>query len=263
MKYLRLTVFIAFVLTLALFVVYEDYLSRHADDTIPTIVFDTDALALPVTSTEADLLSGVYAYDEKDGDLTDHVIVERVSNFTETGVASVTYAVVDDDLHVVKARRALHYTDYRAPRFSFHTDMRFEAGAKFNLLDIIGADDLIDGDISAKVKLISSELNASVPGVYKCQAQVTSSMGDVSYLEFNVTIYEAHPQPIRIELSEYLVYLNAGDAFDPASYYRGDQSPRIVSGVNTDEPGQYKVYYHLDTPEGATGVAELFVIVEE
>jgi hypothetical protein len=99
--------------------------------------------------------------------------------------------------------RTLVYTDYRPPRFTFKSDMRFEAGEKFNLIDLIGATDLIDGDISEKVKLISSELNASVPGVYNCQAQVTNSKGDVSYLEFTVTIAQA-ANVLQELLSQYV-----------------------------------------------------------
>ena len=105
MKYLRISVFIAFLIVFALFIVYEDYLARSTDTSEPVISFDEDTVRLPVTATEEDLLSGVTAYDQKDGDLTSRVIVESISNFSEPGVSTVTYAVVDGDNHAVKAHR--------------------------------------------------------------------------------------------------------------------------------------------------------------
>lgn len=272
MKYLRISVFIAFLIVFAFFIVYEDYLTRRTDTSYPVISFDADTIYLSVTATETDLLNGVTAYDQKDGDITSRLIVESISNFSEPGVSTVTYAVVDDDNHAVKARRTLVYTDYEPPHFTFKSDMRFGAGEKFNLLDLIGATDLIDGDISSKVKLISSELNSSVPGVYTCQAQVTNSKGDVSYLEFNVTITEAVAAPLDVELTDYLVYLKVGDSFVPGDYYEGTFRygstadvgfPRIVNGVSTKAAGAYKAYYYQETADGAEGVAELLVIVED
>ncbi len=272
MKYLRISVFIAFLIVFALFIVYEDYLARRTDTSYPEILFETDTIELPVTATDADLLVGVTAYDRKDGDITSRVIVEAISNFSEPGIATVTYAAVDNDNHAVKARRTLVYTDYAPPRFTFASDMRFNAGGKFNLLDLIGATDLIDGNISPKVKLISSELNASVPGVYQCQAQVTNSKGDVSYLEFNVTITQAADVSLDVELTDYLIYLHVGDSFMPGNYYKATLQygnpvelgfPRIENGVSTKAPGAYKAYYYQETADGAQGVAELLVIVED
>lgn len=272
MKYIRASVFIGFLIVLAFFIVYEDYLARHTDTSYPVISFDTDTISLSVTSTNSDLLSGVTAYDRKDGDITSRVIVESISNFSSRGTSTVTYAVVDNDNHAVKARRTLAYTDYMSPRFHFQTDMRFEAGSSFNLLSLIGATDFIDGDISSKVKLISSELNASIPGVYKCQAQVTNSKGDVSYLEFNVTITETASIPLDVELTDYLIYLKVGDAFNPVDYYKHSllyaneietNGPRIVNGVSTKAAGTYKVYYYVEASDGAQGAAELLVIVED
>jgi hypothetical protein len=272
MKYLRISVFITFLIVFAFFIVYEDYLTRRTDSSYPVISFDADTIRLPVTATDADLLTGVTAYDQKDGDITSRVIVEGISNFSDPGTSTVTYAVVDNDNHAVKAHRTLVYTDYRPPRFTFKSDMRFEAGEKFNLLDLIGATDLIDGDISEKVKLISSELNASVPGVYNCQAQVTNSKGDVSYLEFTVTIAQAANVSLDVELTNYLIYLKVGDPFAPGDYYKDTlryaipvdvQSPRIVNGVSTQAPGAYKAYYYQESADGAEGVAELLVIVED
>ncbi len=272
MKHLRTSVFVAFLIVFAFFVVYEDYLARHTDVSYPEIRFDSGTLSLPVTASDEDLLSGVTAYDEKDGDITSRIIVESISNFSSPGVSTVTYAVVDNDDHAVKAHRTLIYTDYVHPRFTFQSDMIFEAGTKFNLLDLIGATDVIDGDISEKVKLISSELNTSVPGVYQCQAQVTNSKGDVSYLEFNVTITGATDLPLDVELTDYLIYLNVGDTFIPGDYYKDTLRfgtpvdvgfPLIQNGVSTKTAGTYKAYYDQETADGAQGVAELLVIVED
>lgn len=271
MKIIRVAVALITIVVTGIFIFYEDKYVKNADDTIPQISFITDTLSVPVTAGNEDLLGGVVAYDAKDGDITSRLIVERISNFSEPGKCEVTYSVVDSDNHVMKASRSLIYEDYKAPVFSFADDMIFEVGSSLSVLDNLRASDLIDGDISSRVKLISSDLITSAAGVYRLQAQVTNSKGDVSYLEFNVTMVESRKYLADIELTDYLIYLEKGAAFDPMDYYSGasydgqpieDAIPVAHSTVNTSAPGSYTVRYEIESASGVSGMTELLVIVE-
>ncbi len=272
MKVFRIMVVLVFLLVAGMYVGF--YLHNRAikDDTLPQITFDSDVLLVSVDADEADLLRDVRAFDEKDGDLSHLVMVEKISNFIEKGLCNITYAVVDSDRHTVKATRRLQYTDYRAPRFTLSEAMRFEVGTSFNILDSLGAVDVIDGDISGKIKFTSSDLIASTPGVYSMKAQVTNSKGDVSYLRFNVTIIPSRRSSLQVSLTDYLIYLKQGDDFTPKEYLLqvdyGDQPLTdyhldVFSDVNTGYPGVYRVNYQVKDSREYIGENELIVIVEK
>ena len=272
MRLFRFLVVLVFVLVAGVYAGFYFVNQARLDQTIPEITFAAQVLDVPVDADEAALLMDVKAIDGKDGDITNRVIVEKISNFVEKGLSNITYAVVDSDRHTVKATRRVRYVDYRSPRFTFSRPMRFDVGTNFNILQALGAVDMIDGDISDKVKLIGSDLSVNAPGTYMMQAQVTNSKGDVSYLRFNVTMKPAQRQTLQVNLTEYLVYLKQGEALNPSSYigevtlntrpvteYTVDISPDI----DTAFPGVYQAVYKASDGRGNTGETELTVIVEE
>lgn len=272
MRLFRILAVALFILVAGVYAWFHFYNQTHTDLTIPQISFATAVLEVPVDASEADLLRDVSAQDGKDGDLTGRVIVEKISNFVEKGLSGVTYAVVDNDRHTVKATRRVLYTDYRSPRFTLSRPMRFDVGSSFNILKAIGAVDMIDGDISGKIKLIGSDLMVNTPGVYSMQAQVTNSKGDVSYLRFNVTMTQARRLPLQVSLKEYLVYLDTGDPFTPEDYLlqvtQGvepvtEYDLQVDSSVDTSRPGTYTVLYTVSDSRGPAGESELAVVVEE
>jgi hypothetical protein len=263
---------VVFILVTGVYAWFHFYNQANTDLTIPQITFETDVLEVAVDADESALLRDVRAQDEKDGDLTARVIVERISNFVEKGLSNITYAVVDNDRHTVKATRRIRYIDYRSPRFTFSQAMRFDAGSGFNILKSLGAVDMIDGDISNKVKLTGSDLLVNTPGNYKMQAQVTNSKGDVSYLHFNVTIVQPRRGALHVNLTDYLVYLKRDAGFDPNVYFKDvtlndlpvtNYKLEVSSQVATNIVGSYQVYYMITDERGNIGETDLAVIVEE
>ena len=53
----------------------------------PEISMDNSEISVSIHADEAELLSGVTAYDAKDGDVTDSLAVEHISNFIEKRAA--------------------------------------------------------------------------------------------------------------------------------------------------------------------------------
>ncbi len=272
MRLFRILSILLFILVSGVYAWFHFYNEANSDLTYPEITFETNVLEVPVDADEAALLTGVRARDEKDGDLTGSVIVEKISNFVEKGLSNVTYAVVDSDSHTVKATRRVRYAGYRSPRFTFGRAMRFDVGSNFNILQSVGARDMIDGDISGRVKLTGSDLSVNVPGIYSMQAQVTNSKGDVSYLRFNVTMTVPRRGALEIALTDYLVYVKAGQSFDPDSYVQEvtlndepvtEYTLDIASEANLMKAGVYRVGYLAADARGNTGETELIVIVEE
>ena len=276
------------------------------DDTkSPQIQIDQEILEVSVGADEAALLQGVSAKDNADGDVTDSLIVEKISSLAKDHTATVTYAAFDRSGNVAKASRTLKYMDYQSPKFSQNQSLTFSANSMQNILSFMGATDAIDGDISSRVKgtLLSNANSLNEPGLYQVEFRVTNSMNETVYLTLPVEVYPAGTYNANVELSDYLVYVKTGTAFDPESYLEKvvvgtreyslkNQDPtrqekirvyfnryvdpdsvsepnvRVVnvdmlSDVDTKTPGVYSVAYTVDCDGLYTGYARLNVVVEE
>lgn len=276
------------------------------DDTkSPQIQIDQEILEVSVGADDAALLQGVSAKDNADGDVTDSLIVEKISSLAKDHTATVTYAAFDRSGNVAKASRTLKYMDYQSPKFSQNQSLTFSANSMQNILSFMGATDAIDGDISSRVKgtLLSNANSLNEPGLYQVEFRVTNSMNETVYLTLPVEVYPAGTYNANVELSDYLIYVKIGTAFDPESYLEKvvvgtreyslkNQGPtrqekirvyfnryvdpdsvsepnvRVVnvdmlSDVDTKTPGVYSVAYTVDCDGLYTGYARLNVVVEE
>ena len=84
------------------------YLSR--DKVPPVISFsEADALTYEEGTTDEELLRGISAYDDVDGDVSDSLKVEFVAADPENGTVTVTYAARDKSNNVAKASQILKY----------------------------------------------------------------------------------------------------------------------------------------------------------
>ena len=239
------------------------------DRTRPQITFDQERLYVEAAAGEPDLMQGVRAYDEKDGDLTARVIVESVSDEIEPGTVRVRYAVYDNDGHAAEASRLLTYNGYAAPRFSLSEDLVFDTNETVNVLGKLTAVDAIRGDVSADIRVSSEDLEAGVEGEYTVTVQAPGSLGDMARIDLPVSIERCEVLAPAIRLSDYLVYLKTGDAFDARSYISEvtggipAENVQIESGVNTAAPGVFRVDYRVQDGMGCTGHTVLNVVVEE
>ena len=118
MKKLRWFAITLFLLSVVLYALDQNQIRRKTDQTIPKISMDQDEIQVSVKDPEKVWKKGITAYDEKDGDITDSLVIESVSTFLEKGRRLVSYAAFDRDGHVAKASRQLIYTDYHSPKIS-------------------------------------------------------------------------------------------------------------------------------------------------
>ena len=271
MRILRITVSSLFVVILFLFCFFW-YQQSGADQSYPVISIENNVLNVSILATDADLLEGVTAYDEKDGDISHKIIVESISRFTDPGVSVVVYAVCDGDNHAVSASRKIVYTDYTPPRFTLSGSLVFGISQDINIRRILGAVDSIDGDISDKVIITANEYTSNVAGVNYISAKVTNSKGDMINIRIPVYVEEMHLSAPVIELEQYILYLRAGEFFDPAANLLSalDASGNDImwdvqldTNLDTDTPGMYEVHYRVTDSADRKGHAILTVIVED
>ena len=281
-RYLLLSVVLA--AAIALFGVYLFMTDLTKDTTAPVFTVEEGLLEISVADPQEILMTGVTALDDRDGDVTASVLVESVYGISDDHVTTVTYAAFDRAGNVSKIQRQVRYTDYREPRFELSHSLCFPKTTGFDLLEYVGATDVIEGDIRRRVRatLVSDTRNIDEIGSHVVRLQVTNSMGDTVVQELPVEIYNPEWYTASVELDSYLIYLEQGDTFLPGDHLKefvvrgekidisrgvpNDIYSNIRSGVNTRVPGVYTVEYTLTksiNQESFSGRAILVVIVQD
>ncbi len=270
MRLLRLLVAILFTIMVVLFAIFYIGEKINTDKTLPVISVEGEMIDVSFKATEEELLKGVTAYDEKDKDITDKIIVESVSKFLDTGVCKVTYAVCDNDNNVANATRKIRFKNYESPKFSMNASTCYSIYEKINISDVITAYDCIDGDISKSIIVTSEDFMSSVAGVFSIEVSVTNSKGDMSVIKIPLVVEDRSISSPKIELSDYLIYADVGEEIDFSQYLVSAKdnkgadvmsSIRIETNADMNQEGTYSIHYYVTDSKGAQGHTILNVIV--
>lgn len=271
MRILRICSCAAFAVILAVFLFFYIREERNTDATWPVITIEEQLIDVSLRPTDEELMKGITAYDGKDGDITEKLVVESISRFTEPGISTVTYAVCDSDQHVSVAIRKIRYIGYTSPQFYMNRSLVFSVAELPDIGSVLGAKDSIDGDISDRIIITASDYASNTIGVFSISAQVSNSKGDTIYLDLPVYIEDISAAAPKITLSEYLVCLEAGEAFDPAAYLdsaaAGDGTELTAavwteSSLDSNTEGVYSVHYYVTDSAGRQGHTVLTVLIE-
>ncbi len=271
-KLLQKITLIIFSVTLVAFVLFTMIAEFTTDRTLPEITIATEELEISVKDKKDVLLSGVTAYDGKDGDITDRILIESVSKFIEPGLCEVTYAVADTDSHVTKKTRTIRYTDYTKPEFYMKRALVYSVEEALDIRSAVGARDCIDGDISDKVTILATDYIENTAGVFTVSLQVTNSMGDSIYLDVTVHVEGNETMAPEIQLDKTLIYIKKGEKPIFEDYIKEVtvngvlmKSYNLLVSTNFDSetPGTYNVHYYISTDGGYEGHSILTVVVEE
>lgn len=258
--------------------------SGRTDHTAPEITIATPEIELSVSSSEAELLQGVTAWDDVDGDVTDSLVVESLYGITADSRVTVTYAAFDSAGNVTKAERQVYYSDYESPRFMLSRALVYEFGEVADVMSSVGATDVLDGDIQRSIKatMLTSGTSVTEEGTHDVQFRVTNSLGDTAHLVLPVEVYPYGTYNADLTLTEYLVYLPAGAEFEPEEYLLQFATPleqfdlqaaqsgalqiKIDNTVDMQTPGVYPVMFTVSCTDSTinryTGYSKLIVVVE-
>lgn len=226
MRKLRVLTLLFFMASAAGFGAYQMKYIKMEDNEAPVISYDAKELQVSVeNSGDEILLQGVRAQDNRDGDVSNSLVVVSRSKFKSKGKCEVSYAAFDEAGNVGAARRTLIYEDYVSPHFELSEPLIFaKSTTSYVLVDKVTAEDCLDGDISNIVKYSFGEdkLPHNATGVQQVVFQVTNSSGDTVDLPLEMEILSEEdfklPYP---ELTDYLVYTKVGEAINPTEYIRG------------------------------------------
>lgn len=285
MKQLRIAILVFFLAAASVFTYTFVKRRLTVDYNAPVITADEDVLYVSVDSTDEDLLRGMSARDNIDGDVTGTLVVTSRSKFVSKGRLHVNYAAFDSNKNVGVASREVVYTDYISPRFHLYEPLRYASGTSgVDYLENVTAEDCLDGNLTQQIKISlgnTTTLSGEATG-QPVTFQVTNSGGDTAVIELTISKEEyllfSQAAPA---LKDYIAYMPAGGALNFRSYIVGIWSAGLVksfddtrytsanisvdeSGLDRSTPGVYKVIYTLNGLEGEElGTAELFVVVEE
>lgn len=225
---------------------------ENIDTKEPKLEAASDTLKVSINATEDELMQDVVAEDDKDGDVSDSIIIENITKKLggKENQFEITYAGFDKSSNYGRLTRTLVYKDYRKPHFALSQELRFSSTESVSLLDYVTADDCIDGDISPFITIDGEDAfreNASA-GIYDCTVSVSNSVGDTVDLPLQVEIYEDNydERSFRpsVVLTDYLIYHKKGKELDLNSlidhvedqgYCKIDNGPMVAVRNNKGE----------------------------
>lgn len=287
MRRLRITIVIVFILSGIAFLSYRVADRVLSDHTPPVITSDSDTITVSVAATDTELLAGLKAEDDRDGDLTDSIRISSMSNFTEPGKRTISYVVFDSSNQAATLTRNLEYTDYVSPEIHQTEPLRFSLSKRndISLTENMTAQDCLDGDITNQIRASYGDTYITDEGSYTVTVQVSNSAGDTCSVPVNVTVTSDSDPSEREKyypvLSEYIAYTSIGVPIDPASYLiglerngtrylfdtdgamlpAGREGVVITGNVDYNTAGTYTLDYQFTGTGGVTASTKLAVVV--
>ena len=286
MRLLRNIILICFLITAGIYGAVFARQKITEDNQSPVITADSDEITVSVQDMDENLLQGMSAADDKDGDVTSSLVVVSKNDFITKGIRKVNYAAFDSHNNVGIYTRKITYSDYRSPRFRSEKPFHFvysDDGSSSTVFSQVTASDVLDGDLTASIRVVYGSASESGT-VYPVVMSVTNSAGDTASISVNAyredTTSFAIPTPA---LREYIVYTSVGERINPARYLTGYYRNGFKTDFSNDSryheediqwddstvdystPGEYVIIYRLlnnEETEGELGQAELYVIVE-
>lgn len=279
MRILRNSLLILFVVTSVIFGINQYRSYKDRDNVVPVITADSDSLHLSVKATDNDLLKGVSAHDDRDGDVSSSLLVAGKSNFIEDGVIRVDYAAFDSHNNVGTYSRRVIFDDYHSPRFSSEKPLVLHSESTYDF-SFFQATDVLNGDISHKIKILTDSNTATSSSEYPIEIEVTNDYGDVEKLDLIMDVVTTREYNLQYPaLKEYIVYIPVGDEVDFRSYLIGirkgdkilsfDESEYTPDSVEIEDyidfytPGKYTVTFSLWQSYTLTTNTKMVVIVTE
>lgn len=272
MRYLRLVTISIFVAACAV-LCWTLYSVSRQDTVAPQIADSVGELHLKVSAEDSMLMQGLTATDDRDGDLTDRILVERYSRFSQPGVCRVSYVVFDESNNFCRYQRTVVYDDYVSPRLQLEQPLMYQLGEQISIIDRVRLYDCLDGDITHALKLESSNVPSDNVGTYEIEMHATNNYGDEIYAKVPLNIGVYSMDAPQIQLKQYLAYVTVGEEFAPLDYVEsvkdraGDLIPveqiNVINQVDLSKPGGGQVCFEVADQRGMIGVMYLTVIVEE
>ena len=167
-----------------------------------------------------------------------------------------------------------YFDDYESPKLQLTAPLMYTQNKEIVLSDRIFVTDLLEGDISDKLRFSSAGASTYEIGVYELFVEARNSYGDSieETLLLNIVPYEKNIG--HITLNEYLIYVSVGEVISAKKYIQeavnsegnpvSFDSVIISQEVDTSKPGTGQFRYEIKDKNGnVAAITFLAVIVTE
>ncbi len=262
---------ICLMLTGLLIVLYIgfSFFYRYDKNQAPVITFDKEIITVKANHKVKQLLKGVTATDQEDGDLTSDIMIDQISAFNSEKERTITYVVFDNDKKCTTAQRKLKYKNYKKPVIRLNDSLIGSTLSMTKINRLIEAESCVDGDISANVEVKTGTYDDhKLP----LAITVTDSTGTESVLncvyEYDNTNYTAD-----IVLNQYVIYLKLGETTNlydnvKAVMVGNNESEVLTENItiargklDISKKGVYEIYYSLNRDTNYTAKCKALVVV--
>ena len=274
MKIAKIITILVFICTVGIWLYGKEEVKKQ--DAVPPVINSTiDELHVNAATAaeEAVLKAGLTAFDDKDGDITEHIIVGTISPFKEKGICDVEYVVFDSSNNVGRYERTVYFENYESPELHLSKALVYEVNGKITISDRLTVIDMLEGDISGKIRFSSANLTTSEAGTYRLNVEAKNSYGDTVKYQLPINLVRYNCDQERIQLKDYLVYVEKGDDLAPEKYIEkvinrtGEverlENVKITREVDLTKSGTGQICYELLEGEDVVYATYLTVIVTE
>ncbi|MEF2095128.1 immunoglobulin-like domain-containing protein [Bacillus sp. CFBP9009] len=220
-----------------------------------------------------DLLRGITANDNADGNLTSQIRVEGTVNFNKAGTYTLIYSVTDKSGNKTTAQRKVTVIDNIAPTISGVDNIYVQYFDHFDPMEGVTSSDNNDGDLTSKVvvKAIGEKLNTSdlsLSGAYTFEYSVSDEVGNATTVKRQVflTYREADifgADNVKINLGETFDPLEGVTATDLGNGKDVTSFIEVTGDVDVNFIGTYTLIYQISREKGfRSGVHRQVTVVD-
>jgi len=212
---------------------------------------------------------GFSATDEKDGDITDKVIVTNSVNINKEGTYEVKYRVSNSDNETVEVVRKVIVKKLSIPKITLKGSNTITLKYKEKYIEPgFSAYDEKDGDITNKVK-VSNNININKAGKYQVIYTVSNSDNQVVEVKREVVVENLSIPKITLNGSDTIT-LKYGEKYIEPGFSAYDEKDgnitdkvKVSSNINSNKSGNYTVTYNVTNSSNQSVTITRSVIVEK
>lgn len=194
---------------------------------------------------QIDLMSGVIATDEENGNITSSVKVSGKVYINIPGDYKITYTATDNQQYSVSKTVTVTVRGEVLPEI-YAEDRKIVQYKEYDEKEGVTAKDAVDGIITTKVKVKENTVDIKIPGTYKIVYEVTNTSGKTATKEIKVEVIK-NEKPV-INATDKEIALNS--EFNPLEGVTASDKEDgkldvvlVKNEVKANTEGTYKVTY--------------------
>ncbi len=181
----------------------------------PPEITGNDIVILQGDPNPIDVMAGISAIDDNDGNITHLVIYDgEPIDTSKVGVYIMFYYVEDSSSQYGEWMRYAVVVPDSNP-FIWPPEIYVELGQEFDPFNYIQAYDLEDQNISSSLEILGNTVDSIIPGLYDVTVRATDSDSNSSTVSIPVYVEEFGKPEKEPEILAETMILKVGDPYDP------------------------------------------------